>query len=59
MKHSYWCNQKKKKKKSLVYHLWPWLGWQKKDTYQLATFGANVVTIKFCCFDEIHTIGSN
>ncbi len=26
---------------------------------QFATFEANVMTIKYCCFDEIHNIGSN
>ncbi len=26
---------------------------------QFATFGANVVTIKYCCFETIHSVGSN
>jgi hypothetical protein len=25
---------------------------------QFATLGANVVAIKYCCFDEIHIVGS-
>jgi len=31
---------------------------KKKDTYQLATIGINVGTIKYYYFDEIHIIKS-